>query len=130
MEYLPLDLENIIVDFKEQMERKEHKDSLQSTLDEINQISYSVTDGVSWRTYYDNSVECYSKLNYYGGYDGINELLIHTYETTPPTNGDIGEQIETLVTITEAECIDIDIDIAHTELIDIDDLPEGYHYII
>ena len=129
MEYLPLDLENIIVDFKEQMERKEHKDSFQSTLDEINQISYSVTDGVSWRTYNDNSVECYGELNYCGGCDGINELWIHTHETTPPTDDYIGEQIETLITISESiECIDIDIDIGHTELIDIDDLPEDYYY--
>jgi hypothetical protein len=126
MNFLPKELENIINNYKHQME---HKEKIQSTLKEINKITYIESEGTSWRSYGITSV------NYYGGlnediYENCYELWIHSYETTPPyTNGDLGEEIETITTIyEEIEGIFVDIETEQTDLIDIDDVSEGYQF--
>ena len=122
MNTLPQDLENIINDYKYQME---HKEKFKSSLDIINQIRYRLLDGDSWRSYRNIDVQYYGGLNEADTlYNSINELWIHTFETTPPyTNGDLGEEIETTTTIYESiDYIDIVVDIEQTDLIDIDDI--------
>lgn len=122
---LPLELENIIGDFKEEMEQVEHKQKFKSTLDEINKIRYTITGGDSWRSYGITSVQYYGGLNETETiYDSINRLCIHTYETTPPyMNGDLGEEIQTITTIYESiNNIEIWVSVEETDLIDIDDM--------
>ena len=122
---LPLELENIIGDFKEQMEQMEHKQKFKSTLDEINKIRYRMNGEDSWRSYGITSVQYYGGLNDADTlYDSIHELWVHTYETTPPyMNGDLGEEIETITTIYESiDYVEIEVDTEERELIDIDDI--------
>ena len=107
----------------------EHKEKFQSSLAEINVMSYTIIDGESWRTFNNISTQCYGGLNVANNiYDTINELWVHTFETTPPhMNGDIGEEYEKVATIYEAiDCVEIDVVEDHRELIDIDDVPSDY----
>ena len=128
MENLPEELENIIMDYKYQME---HQQRFQLTLDEINQISYTMNGYDSWRSYGSRTVQYYGGFNEVGTlYDTEYELWIHTYETTPPyMNGDIGEEFETTTTIYESiNSVYITMEIEQRGLIDIDDVPADFQY--
>ena len=116
---LPIELENIINDYKYQME---HKEKFKSSLDKINQIIYVLSvRGDSIRYYGITSV--ITEIN------TDNTLSVLSIQTSPPDmNGD-SETIETTTTIYES--IDnIEIEIVEDEyvisVIDIDDLPEDF----
>lgn len=109
MEDLPHELENIVNEYKEQMEfldnRVAHKERFKSTLDRINKISYSVTRGDSWRTI---PGKCLTQ--YYGGlnhaetlYKSTYELWVHTYtQTLQYMNIGICDEDEIIKTIYES----------------------------
>lgn len=44
MNFLPKDIENIIIDYKEQIIKSEHQEKFKKTLDEINNISHMIID--------------------------------------------------------------------------------------
>jgi hypothetical protein len=133
MNFLPEELENIINDYKYQME---HIEKFQSTLDIIDNITYIESEGNSWRSYGTTTVHCYGEstevLMYLGNtiYESCHELWIHTVVITPPyMNGDLGEEIETINTIyEEIDGIFINTEYYQEELIDIDDVSEGYQF--
>jgi len=131
---LPLVLEEIVIDYKEEMEfveiRHEHKQTFQSTLDEINKISYSIVNGDSWRTYYEITVECYGGLNQGDTlYNSIYQLWIQTYDRTPLFTDGVEDETETIATIYEStNRVEIVINTEQYDLIDIDDAPEDYQY--
>lgn len=81
MNSLPKELEDIIVDYKNQME---HREKYEKTLMYINLIQYDILDGDSWRGDFNN----HNTIQYYGGwnhahdyYNSINELWIHKYNS-------------------------------------------------
>ncbi len=103
---LPLVLEEIIINYKEEMElidiRREHKQTFQASLNEINKITYSIVNDDSWRTYYEISVQCYGGLNHaYKMCDSEYELWIHTYDRTPTYADDLAYEAEKIITIYE-----------------------------
>ena len=79
MNSLPLDIENIIIDYKNQME---HREKFKNSLNIIKKIQYNITtEGDSFRTYERTSVQYYNFMNKleehcYFHHD-INELWIH-----------------------------------------------------
>ncbi len=128
---LPLVLEEIIVDYKEEMEfneiRHNHQQIFKSTLCEINKISYSVVNGDSWRTYYEKTVECYGALNQ--GDNSNYQLWIQTYDRTPLFTDEDANEIETTVTIYEfANHVEIAVNVEQYDLIDIDDVSDGFQF--
>ena len=84
MNFLPKDLEDIIVDYKNQME---HNIKFQSTLDEINKIEYKINNhGDTWRTHDNVTTQYYGGLNHAETlYHSDYELWVHTYIDTDDT---------------------------------------------
>ncbi len=79
MNFLPKDLEDIIVDYKTQME---HLEKFHTSLDKINEIEYIINQRYTWRTH-DNVTTQYHEVeinldddDYYNSHK---ELWVHRY---------------------------------------------------
>lgn len=80
MNSLSLVIENIILDYKIQMEQIEHKLKFQKTLDEINKVIHCCNHRESYRTYRNKMVNCYGGLNCANLMrDSVHELWVHGF---------------------------------------------------
>jgi len=108
MENLPQELEDIITQYKYELE---HKEKFSKCIKKINNISYKLTSVDSWRSiigsrrttqYYCEKAECVRNVNDLL-YDNCNKLCIHTFESSPPTYHDpCGDEYETVIVIYES----------------------------
>ena len=93
---LPKDLNDIIIDYKEQLE---HTLKFQKTLDKINNITYQTNHRESWRTHESKTVNCYGGLNCANLMrNSIHELWIHTFTKV---DGNFSEENEIIKIIYE-----------------------------
>ncbi len=77
MNFLPKDLENIIVDYQTKME---HLEKFQASLDKINEIEYIIDGRYTWRTHDNVTAQYYGGLNHADTlFNSHNELWVHTY---------------------------------------------------
>lgn len=67
MEYLPKELQNIVIDYKHNLEIAEHRKKFQKTLDIIESIEYEINSG--------NSCNIYSTI--YKNYDNNKKTVVY-----------------------------------------------------
>jgi len=120
MNFLPQAIEDIIVDYKIQLE---HRETFQSTLNEINDIIYVINVSDTFRISGDMTTQYYGGLNQAETlYHSINELWVHTYSEDEM----VGEIITTIYEC--SDYVEINVDEEQSESVDVDDLPEDFRY--